>query len=248
MIKKTILLSILVLVGCYLLLAVTAFNSKSSDQKCESIELIIRDSINAGFVTPKEITALLKKNDLYPVGKKMNEIVSEDVENILAGHPLINEVECYKTPNGKLNIEVTQRIPILRVISRNGDNYYIDNRGEIMPRDTKCVAHLAIATGYIDKQFAMNELYQFALFLQNNKFWNAQTEQLNVLRGKEIELVPRVGDHIIFLGKPDDFESKLNRVKKFYQKGLNKVGWNKYSRINVEFSNQIICTKVDDKQ
>lgn len=247
MIKKTLLLSVLILVGVYLLLAVTAFNSKSGDQTCEGMELIIRDSINAGFVTQQEITALLKKNNLYPVGKRMDEVVSGDVEDILANHPLINEIECYKTPNGKLNIEVTQRMPILRIINRNGENYYIDNRGEIMPRDTKCIAHLAIATGYVDKQFAMNELYQFALFLQNNKFWNAQIEQMNVLRGKEVELVPRVGDHIIFLGKLDDFEKKLSRVKEFYRKGLNKVGWNKYSRINVEFGNQIICTKANDK-
>ena len=60
---------------------------------------------------------------------------------------------------------------------------------------------------------------------------------------KNIELVPRVGDHVIYLGKLDDFEQKLKRVKVFYEKGLNKVGWNKYSRISVEFDNQIICTK-----
>ena len=64
-----------------------------------------------------------------------------------------------------------------------------------------------------------------------------------VFSNKNIELVPRVGDHVICLGKLDDFERKLKRVKVFYEKGLNKVGWNKYSRISVEFGNQIICTK-----
>ena len=33
----------------------------------------------------------------------------------------------------KIVIEVTQRLPILRVIANNGDNYYIDNKGKIMP-------------------------------------------------------------------------------------------------------------------
>ena len=41
----------------------------------------------------------------------------------------------------------------------------------------------------------------------------------------------------------ENFENKLARLKEFYQKGLNQVGWNKYSRISLEFSNQIICTK-----
>ena len=47
----------------------------------------------------------------------------------------------------------------------------------------------------------------------------------------------------VYLGKLENFENKLARLKEFYQKGLNQVGWNKYSRINLEFSNQIICTK-----
>ena len=33
------------------------------------------------------------------------------------------------------------------------------------------------------------------------------------------------------------------KKKKLFEKGLNQVGWNKYSRISLEFNNQIICTK-----
>lgn len=113
-----------------------------------------------------------------------------------------------------------------------------------MPHE-KCIANLPIVTGNVEKSFAVSELYHFGLFLQNNKFWNAQIQQINVLPGKEIELVPRVGKHIVFLGKLDNYEGKLNRLKEFYRKGLNKVGWNKYNRINIEFSNQIICTKAE---
>ena len=51
------------------------------------------------------------------------------------------------------------------------------------------------------------------------------------------------GDHLVYLGKLENFEDKLARLKEFYKKGLNRVGWNKYSRINLEFNNQIICTK-----
>ena len=50
------------------------------------------------------------------------------------------------------------------------------------------------------------------------------------------------------LGKLDNFENKLARLKEFYKKGLNQVGWNKYSRINLEFSNQIICTKRENNK
>jgi cell division protein FtsQ len=102
---------------------------------------------------------------------------------------------------------------------------------------------VAIVTGNVDKTFATKELYEFGMFLQKNPLWQAQIQQINVTPSKELELVPRVGDHIIFLGKPGNYKNKFERLKTFYKKGLNEIGWNKYSRISLEFNNQIICTK-----
>lgn len=243
MVKRILLSILLLVVAAYLVVAITAFNRKPDDQACRDIELVIKDTVYAGFITKKEVISILEKKGISPIGKSMDRILTKTLEQELSKHPLIDQVECYKTPSGKLCVEVTQRIPILRVMSSNGDNYYIDNKGTIMPPDAKCVAHLAIATGNIGKSFAMKDLYKFGVFLQQNTFWNAQIEQIHVLSGKDIELVPRVGDHLIYLGKLDDFENKLERVKTFYEKALNTVGWHKYSRINVEFGNQIICTK-----
>ena len=36
---------------------------------------------------------------------------------------------------------------------------------------------------------------------------------------------------------------KMDELEKFYKYGLSQAGWNKYSYINVEFDNQIICKK-----
>mgnify|MGYP003162335964 FL=1 len=241
---KRILLSIVMLVLiAYLVVAVSAFNRKPADQTCRDMELVIKDTAYAGFITKDELKGILQKKGIYPIGKKMGRISTKSLERELSKHPLIDEAECYKTPSGKVCVEVTQRIPILRVMSANGENYYLDNKGTVMPPDAKCVAHRVIVTGNVEKSFAMKDLYKFGVFLQNNPFWEAQIVQINVLPGKEIELVPRVGNHIIYLGKLEHFEDKLKRLKTFYEKGLNQVGWNKYSRISLEFGNQIICTK-----
>lgn len=243
MIKKILLLLLMLLIIAYLAVAVTTFNNKPEDQACQDIELIIKDSVNAGFITKNEITTLLKKEEEYPVGRKMDRIKTKRLEKELTRHPLIERAECYKTPAGKICIEITQRLPILRIMNYKGESFFLDNRGKVIPPEANCTAHLAIVTGYAEKSFTMRYLYKFGLFLQKDKFWNAQIEQINVTPTKEIELVPRVGDHIVFLGKIDNFEEKLGRLKIFYEKGLNKVGWNKYERISLEFSNQIICTK-----
>lgn len=243
MIRKIGLVIVVLLLLGYLVVAITAFNVRPVDQVCHALDLVIKDSVNAGFMTKGEVLSILNKHNVNPVGQKMNEVMLDTLEEILNKHPLIDEVECFKAPSGKVFVEVTQRVPIFRVINQNGETYFVDNKATIMPPGAKCVAYLPVVTGYVEKSFALTELFRFAVFLQKNKFWNAQIEQINVRKDQGIELVPRVGDHIVFLGRIDDYENKLMRLKEFYMKGLNKVGWNKYNRINLEFSNQIICTK-----
>lgn len=245
MIRRILLTIALLLVTTYLIVAVTAFNRKPADATCTDVELVIKDTVYAGFITKKEVLSILKKQKLDPTDMKLREIRTQKLEEVLSTHPLIDQVECYKTPSGKVCIEVSQRIPILRVMNSRGENYYLDNKGNVMPPDAKCVAHVPLATGYIEKSFAMKDLYKFGVFLQKNPFWDAQIEQIYVLSDKNVELVPRVGDHLIYLGRLKDYDRKLDRLKEFYRKALNTVGWNKYSRINVEFDNQIICTKRD---
>ena len=236
------ILLFLLLIIVYLVIAVTTFNAKPEEQTCEGMELVINDSIDYGFITPKEVLRVLTKEKISPIGKKMGEINTRQLEDALKQHPLSGEVECYRIPNGKVGIEVTQRIPLLRIMATNGENYYLDDKGVTMPTANNA-ANVAVATGYIDKGFAQNELFELGMFLRENPFWNAQIQQINVTATKELELVPRVGDHIIFIGKPGNYEKKFERLKTFYKKGLNQVGWNKYSRISLEFENQIICTK-----
>ena len=243
MFKKILLSALLLLIAAYIVAAVTVFNRKPASQVCQDIRLVIKDSVYAGFITKNEVSAMLKKKGISPLEQPMDRVRTDSIEQVLSRHPLIDRVECYKTPGGSLNIEVSQRIPILRVMSDDGANYYLDDKGYIMPPDAKCVAHRAVATGRIEKAFAVKDLYKFGVFLQRNPFWDAQVEQIHFLPDGNVELVPRVGNHLIYLGKLNHFESKLERVKVFYEKALNRVGWNKYSRINVEFDNQIICTK-----
>lgn len=89
----------------------------------------------------------------------------------------------------------------------------------------------------------MTDLYKFALFLQENEFWNDQIEQIYVYPDNDIELIPRVGNHRIMLGTLDEFEEKLANLKLFYEQAIPKVGWEKYSMINLKYKNQIVCTK-----
>jgi cell division protein FtsQ len=80
-------------------------------------------------------------------------------------------------------------------------------------------------------------------FLEKNEFWNAQIVQINIREDSKVELVPRVGDAIILLGSFERYEAKLKKLEKLYTKGFNVVGWNKYKVINLEYKDQVVCSR-----
>ena len=237
MIKRILILCILVAVSIYLIVAVTIFNRKPENQVCKGMELVVKDSVDYGFITEAEVTKLLKQKNLYPEKKRIGTINVRQLEEVLSQHPFISRAECYLTSGGKVGIEIYQRIPLLRIMSSNGDNYYIDHSGKIMNATGKPI-HVAVATGFIDRKFAQQELYELGLYLQRNPFWKAQVEQINVTPKKELD--------ILFLGKPGNYKEKFSKLQTFYSKVLNRIGWNKYERISIEFNNQIIGTKKED--
>ena len=119
------------------------------------------------------------------------------------------------------------------------------------PRTSHCIhaiflsyaANLVIVTGNLNSAYAIDKLLPLGKIMQNDPFWNQMIEQINVTDRGNVELIPRMGDHIVNLGKPENYQDKLYRLKVFYENGLSKIGWNKYSKIDLEFNNQIVCTR-----
>ena len=243
MIKKITLILFAAILAAYILFSVFFMGQKTDNSICEKIEVMVVDTLKSHFIGKKEIENMLKKSGIKIVGQKMSEINTGLIEKKIEENQLIKRADCYKTIGSSIKIEIHQKIPIIRVISDSG-NYYVDNEGTIMPVSDNFVAHLPIATGHIDKEFATTKLYDFVLFLQNNKYWDYQITQINVLPNKDIELTPRVGNFQIIMGSlDDDYAGNLNKLKLFYEKGLNKIGWNRYSVINLKYKNQVVCTK-----
>jgi len=241
--KKSLLIVFDIVIAAYLVLAISAFNEPTEKATvCSEVKIDIDNGISEGFLDNSQVKLLLQRNKLYPLAKPMEDISARNIEETLRKNPFVESAECYKTQTGHVCIQLKQRMPVVHVMANSGDNYYVDTHGSVLP-ETRYASDMVIATGWITHKYAKNQLLQVANIILNDKFWHNQTEQLNVLFDGSMELVPRVGDHIVYLGAPVDVEKKLERMRKFYLYGLNQAGWNKYSHISVEFDNQIICKK-----
>ncbi len=240
--KFLIILVSLVIMG-YLVFAVFYFRNSSQNQVCTRFEVLIKDSTETRFVHADDVVQLVKNKDLYPVGKQMDEVNTLDIQTAIMANKLVKSAEVYSTSNGSVIANIYQRSPILRVISDREGDFYIDKNREIMPTSSRFTVYVPIATGDISKEFAKDKLYDFAKFLLENPDWDAWIEQIVVKKNEKVELIPRAGDFRILLGTLDNYPAKLAKFALFVKKGLNIVGWNRYSEINLSFDNQVVCTK-----
>ena len=242
--KKSLIVLCDIVIAAYLVLAVTSFNKPDvAATHCTEVKTDIEQNIVDGFLTADEIGKMLRREKVWPLSQPMHDISTRKIEETLLKSPFVEKAEVYKTQSGEVCIQVRQRVPVVKVMADNGDCYYIDSHASVMP-ENRFVNDLIIATGHISRKYAQTYLSRVANCIMQDKFWQNQIVQINVLPDLTMEFVPRVGDHIIFIGAPVGVAKKLERMRKFYIYGLNKAGWNKYSYINVEFDNQIICKKV----
>lgn len=241
--KKVILIILDTVLAVYLLFAVTSFN-RLDDKAivCSQVKIEIKDDVVNGFLNAAEIKRLLVRQNAYPLAKPMADIDVRHIEEVLKTNPFISDAQSYKTQSGFVIISLAQRTPLLHIKADTGDDYYIDSKGGYMANMKYC-SDIIVATGNINRRYASKVLAKVGNAILADKFWQNQIEQLHVLADGTIEMAPRVGEHIVYLGQPVDIGKKLHRLEMFYRYGLSQAGWNKYSHINMAFDNQIICKK-----
>jgi len=80
-------------------------------------------------------------------------------------------------------------------------------------------------------------------YINGDRFWKAQIQQIYVNEEGEFELIPLVGAHVIVFGMFDRAGDKFAKLESFYRNGLNVKGWNSYDMINLKYEGQIVGTR-----
>lgn len=242
-----ILIKIILLTGIlgYLVFAFANLSHDEDQRECIGTEIILEDSI-ANFVNRQFVEQIIVQSKCPIQGRNIKDIDIRTIEASIQNNPYIDSVACHYTSTNLLCIRVLPRRPVLHVISDNGEKYYMDINGNDMPTDV-FLQDLCLATGNISKDYAKEHLVQIADYVNTHAPWNKEIQQISVRTPKHIEIILSTGSHTVVLGEPTDIQGKLNRLQNFYEEGLNKVGWNKYSIIDLNYANQIVCTKKQKK-
>lgn len=252
--KILLVLPVFYLVGIPVYYAHTAYS-----RPCRNMKITIADSSDYHFVTKRDIQNTIIANSGGIFGKPVKDIRMDEIETGMNKYRELKVAEAYMTIDGTLHIYADQRDPVMRVMPESGGDYFLDVEGVVVRRRNLYTPRLHIVGGNINisqamlngvsvldtgiKNSILKDVFVLVRYINDDSFWSAQIDQIYIDRHDEIDLIPRVGNHMVHLGTTDNFKGKLRNLETFYEKVLPQVGWNKYSIINLAFKDQIVCKR-----
>jgi cell division protein FtsQ len=254
------LLRILALIPVLYIIVLPVYLASSTNSRpCSGIIIDVKDSSEYHFVTRKQLLNLACGNSSRILGQPVKNINLFEIEKRVNVLRELKFAEVYRTIDGEIHIYADQRDPVMRLMPDNGGDYFLDEDGVIVRRHNLYTPRLHIVGGNINVSSAMldgvsvfdtsikntilRDIYQLVDFINDDDFWSAQIDQIYVDGSNDIDLIPRTGNQTVHLGTIDNFKGKLRNLEAFYDKVLPEVGWNKYSVINLEYKDQIVCKK-----
>ena len=231
-------------IKAFLLLSLVVFLYAFSSQKnnCRNLSDLTVNFVGNDnlYITHETVNKLLiqKEEGITSVPKDILDL--NELESALTSNSMIKSAEVYVTVNGQVKAEIEQRKPIARV--NTNVSYYIDDEGYYMPLSSNHSARVPLVTGFVDKN-QLENVFIIADKIHNDAFLKKHIVEIQQNKDKSINLKTRVLDFEITLGKLEHLDKKINNLKAFYQKAKKDNALINYSKVNLKFENQVVCTK-----
>ena len=183
-------------------------------------------------------------DDVKQIVLSGNHYEISSLENELEKMSHIESAEIYFSVNGDVSLSYYEFKPLVRVFNSENQSYYLDHNCKRIPLSEKYTADLILFTGFTEN-IEDHLMLNLAKKIISNKFLSNQVSEIFINESSEAFFIPVIGNHKIKLGSFNNLEIKIKKMMTFYDKIIPKHGWEKYSEINLEYQNQIICLKND---
>lgn len=223
---------------------------KETATTCKEVLVNFTDKKNYRMVSEQEIFSALwpgEKNK-FPKNQIAGDFDLYKLEKQLEKNPWILSADLYFDQKQKMHIDVEQRQPIARVFTPTGNSYFMDEEFFILPLKSNDIISVPVFTNFYfsattvskNDSIVLGRVASLSSFILSDPFWMAQIEAVNINADNSFELTPQVGNHVIMLGDRSDWSNVFTKLKTFYQYINTENAWNKYTKIDLQFKNQII--------
>ena len=125
---------------------------------------------------------------------------------------------------------------------QDATSFYIDDEGGYMPLSSNYTARVPFVVGYIEKNNLSN-VFKIAQKVYNDIFLKTHVVEIHQDEDLNVSLKLRQHRFDVYLGDLNQLDKKINNLKVFYKKALKEDTLDDYKTINLQFDNQVVCTK-----
>jgi cell division protein FtsQ len=223
-----------------------------SSAEVKAVEVDIEPLPNGVLlIRPVDVQKAIEKSFGYRFeGKPLRMVEVDRLERVLEKDPLVKDADVYFDARNVVRVGIVQREPIIRVIDKNGFNYYLDKDGVRMPLSEHFTARVLVATGHIPphvpdflerKKHVLKHLFELSRTIHQDPFLNPMIGQIYTSSNGEFILSPVIGDQKIVFGKHEETDEKIQNLKIFYKEAMPHEGWRKYRYIDVRYRGQVVA-------
>jgi cell division protein FtsQ len=237
-----------------IVLAFVGANYLNKNNVCKEVLIHIKNKDAVQFVTSADVkSALVNANSIVPNSTKLKDINIAQLEAIAFNNPWVKDANIYVDHHDNINVDITQKEPILRWLNGDLVQSYLDADGNTIPVNPNYGANVPIVTSAnmgatVKEQKMKYQMVALCNFIKQDTFWNATIAQINITKQFHFELVPSLGNHIILFGDTTNMRNKFARLFTFYKEVMPRDGWAKFNQLNLQFDGQIVAMVNDSMQ
>ena len=154
---------------------------------------------------------------------------------------LVRKSDVFIDVNGTMIIDIEQRKPIARFIDNKS---YLDEDGLVMPKSKYYSARVPVIKGYANTQDQLDLIYQLTNYIKDDKFLSQSATEILIDSNSNFSIKLRDYRFKILIGQLNNLDLKIKNFKAFYINASANQILNKYSVINLQFDNQVVCVKI----
>lgn len=254
-IGKWLLTAVWVLIAAGTVVLLVAANNKGKQQLCTGMEVTIQGVSRHCFLDKDDILSAI--NDYLEGGPKGQPVSSFNLlamESELRKNVWVQKIEMYFDNNNVLQVNVHEREPVARVFTLSGTSFYVDSARMILPLSQKYSARLPVFTNFPSDRRVLTaadsallgDLVAVSHAVRSDDFRMAFIDQVDITPQGNFELVPKIGNGLVLLGKAENLEEKFHKLLLFYRKVVVEgQSWNRYSFVDLRFSDQVVARRRD---
>ncbi len=240
------LLTVAGVTGC--VIAVTSAARRQEKEKLRGVNLVITNASQVQFINPESLRQMLfERRHLNPLEMPLGSADINRFERIARSNPWIEDAEVFVDNRRVLQVRATQRVPVVRLFETTGASYYLDTAFQQLPLSLDYTHYTPVVTGVPPLANASTgknlkgEIVGLIRAIDADSFWKHGVEEIAMNADGDFELIPVLGNHRVLLGDTSRMAEKLHNVFLFYKNVMNKVGWDRYTLLDVRYAGQVVA-------